>query len=296
MGFPNPNNFNNFLSTILQQKLINPLLNPTNYQVKPGEDLLKISGNTGVDFQQLLAANPNISSVSTGQFIKLPSAVQNIAKNATPTVQPSTGQPNMGRTQRGNNPNQSSPNNYNWMSYTNQNAIPSPTVSDPRLSTASPQAKSDVQAYIDNVRITNVGQQLATAQSPDQLPQNVSAMDIYKLGYTADQMVAAGYTLQNGQYVKGNSVLGSGGNGQQQFDANGNPTTDIYGGQYIQPGTKKWERQNGQLVHVQYLRGGKKRVLANRGLHGRGDEPAPQPAPVIRPDTPSTTLDIILGT
>jgi len=43
-----------------------------NYQVKEGEDLLQISQNNGVDYQELLGANPGLQWVSPGQNISLP--------------------------------------------------------------------------------------------------------------------------------------------------------------------------------------------------------------------------------
>jgi LysM repeat protein len=67
----------------------------------------------------------------------------------------------------------------------------------------------------------------------------------------------------------------------QRLDASGNAwdpataKTDIYGGQFIQPGQKKWERINGKLRRVQYGAGGKKTILkgGNKDAAPLGSDP-----------------------
>jgi LysM repeat protein len=67
----------------------------------------------------------------------------------------------------------------------------------------------------------------------------------------------------------------------QRLDASGNAwdpstaKTDIYGGQFIQPGQKKWERINGKLRRVQYEAGGKKTILkgGNKDAAPVGSDP-----------------------
>lgn len=90
-------------------------------------------------------------------------------------------------------------------------------------------------------------------------------------------------TLRYGQYInaQGNVQRGTtpfGVNAQgQRLDNQGNvfdPATakrDIYGGQFIQEGEKRWERVNGKLRQVVYMGGGKKKVIkGNKGSGGGG--------------------------
>ncbi len=60
----------------------------------------------------------------------------------------------------------------------------------------------------------------------------------------------------------------------ERLDSNGNvwnpatAKTDIYGGRFIQPGERRWERVNGRLQQVVYGRNGKKSVIRGRDRDG----------------------------
>jgi hypothetical protein len=78
------------------------------------------------------------------------------------------------------------------------------------------------------------------------------------------------YIDNNGNVKRGTTRFGVNAQGQR-LDANGNvfdnktAKTDIYGGQFIQEGEVRWERNDkGKLVKVQYMSGNRKREV-NKG-------------------------------
>ncbi len=117
---------------------------------------------------------------------------------------------------------------------------------------------------------------------------------INQQGQSVNQTTGAG-SLKPGQYVDVNSgqvkngatPFGTTASGQR-LDASGNvwdpktATRDIYGGQFIQVGEVRWERNKaGRLIKVQYGKGGKKRVVA--GGSKQKNKPSQQPAPAPAP-------------
>jgi hypothetical protein len=113
-------------------------------------------------------------------------------------------------------------------------------------------------------------------------------------GQTVNQNVGVVGQIQPGTYIdpgtgevkRGTTPYGTNAAGQR-LDVSGNvwdpktATRDIYGGQFIQVGEKRWERNSkGKLVKVQYGKGGKKKVISGGG-HNTVEEPAPAPAPKI---------------
>jgi hypothetical protein len=97
--------------------------------------------------------------------------------------------------------------------------------------------------------------------------------------------------LQPGQFVnptgavqQGATPFGTNAYGER-LDASGNvwspdtATKDIYGGEFIQAGAVRWERnKKGRLIKVQYGKGGKKRTVA--GGKGQSLQQAAEPEPV----------------
>lgn len=330
---------------------------PNPYQITDeDDDLLTTANNLGIPYEALVAANPNIQSVSQGQYINVPSVNANnpLFNPNDPTEQMSISGSN--EPYRGQSPALSlygsslgdgpgaigklgenvlptpAVNNrfYTSRPYGNNNAIegegqadigigggftsggyPSPESYQPPVN-PNPQVVKDspvsgrLQAIADTIRLQNLQTTLANATSPDQLPVNVPATDAFKLGYTPEDMRAAGYVFYRGTYKKAEvasinaapSVVTAGTpQSSRTTDEYGNAwnpataQTDVYGGRFVQEGAKRWVRTSGGRLVREVAVGGRWRK-AGRQARVKGQTPQP----VIRADTPSTTLDLVLGT
>lgn len=305
---------------------------PTPYQIKEeDEDLLTTANNLGVPYDLLTQANPNIQSVSQGQFINVPNLLTgNIPTNVPSSAgglmavsgsnAPYRGQPeavslygssiggvgaigNMGQ----NIPLPTSPGTPNTpqIGFTppNPGAIPAPT---PQQIKDTPVA-GRLLALAEQEQLNKLQTSLVNATSPDQLPPNVPAIDAFKLGYTPEDMKQAGYVFYRGTYKKAEvasvnatpSVVTAGTpqstRTTDEFGNAWNPATaqtDVYGGRFVQEGAKRWRRTSGGRFVQEGASGGRWRKTGSAS--SRGGQTTPQP--IIRSDTPSTTLDLVLGT
>jgi len=282
------------------------------YQIKPTDtNLQQVATNMGLDYNQLAEANPAISSVSTGQFINLPSIASPMPRVPSPTT-PTGGFLPVGKS-----------------------SIPAPQVSSPVVPSVAPTANDRVSTNgynpyispsynpsnykakefrdIEMNRIANLSLILASAQNPQQLPPSINQRDVYTMGFTPQDMIAAGYKLERGSYVKdpnaelskslstgtprgGATPFGTNVSGQR-LDASGNvwdpktATRDIYGDRFKQVGAKEWRVINGKRQKVILLGGGK--VITEAELRRKRGNNRPAP---VREGTPSVTLDLVLGT
>lgn len=254
------------------------------YQVKPTDkDLLTIAAQQGLNYPDLKALNPSITSISTGQYINVPKTFGPPAPSqpVAPSV-PASFVPAM---------------NYNGplpKTQTQTYGPPKPPPQMPISSQASPyafgpqgtqsnQSNSPALPYVvshDNflVQVSNLKNTMENATDPSQLPSTVVPSMANAAGYTPEQMLSAGYQMKNGNWVKvDTSAPGNGGGGNQPFDP------------------QKYLVRNRQYAHNERNRYwttlAQKQNAYKRAKHGRRTQPVND----VRADTPSTTLDVILG-
>lgn len=264
-----------------------PQTNP--YQVQETDkDLLTLSARLGVPFPTLKNLNPSITSISQGQFInvpKLPSAPPPAPSPSTP-YGPPAGLP----LPQYNAPSLSGipsvPQTYNTPGSLAAPYRP-PTSQQPTnqpLAMATPYISPGANvAYLQSA--------LQNAKDPSQLPPSVAPNMVAAAGYTPEQMLAAGYTMQGSYWVHS----GAGG-------------TSGMGGSTPQSGNN-WQT-NPALRMIVFNRNAKNKHSTfttnlkwaqnawKRSRRGMSKEAYARfhPGNPVRADTPSTTLDLVLGT
>ena len=144
---------------------------------------------------------------------------------------------------------------------------------------------------------TNIPAPVAGTLINPQTGQPFTQQDFLDTGYVLDPV--KGYVLKG--TGNGPAAAAPGSNvSTRTVDAFGNPwnantaKTDIYGGQFIQVGEVRWERSaatNGKLRRVQYLGGGRKKVLGG----GEKVVEAPPAEATNTATTPTQQLSNILG-
>jgi len=285
------------------------------YKVSPQDkDFLTISNNLGVDYKNLLAANPNISSVSTGQFISLPN---DLGEKALPPAPNPSFLQNIVSAKQSYAPPPSAPVlNSGGGDESNKYGLTGGASGEyNQAKITNPLNRAAV--IVEQQRLNTIATQLINKQ----YPYSVSMLDAKTLGISPQEFFDAGYTFYRGRYQLKNpnsNIAGSTASGEdliyKQQNINGTivnvtqsgvrynqdgtvfwdpktATKDIYGGRFKQVGEKEWRVINGKRQKVILLGGGK--VITEEELRrkNRGNN-----RPVeIRPDAPSTTLDLVLG-
>jgi hypothetical protein len=258
------------------------------YQVQETDrDLLTLAEKLKLDYPTLKAANPSITSISPGQFINRPlQQTSPVLSNssATGVEEIQTGSflggnnlaPTVNTGYYPNNPNAPAP-----------TPPPPPTYGPmgnlrPPIQPANPYT---VNPYLDpknEARVYVLQNQLLTAQSFADLPPLVSSADAAHAGFSPAKMLQAGYVLKNGNWVKG-----TGPGGGPVSDNNWETNDALH---LITMNRNAKNRRNRFQTTLKWAKNAwKRKKLAAKG-HGRTE-----PAAEIRMDTPSTTLDLILG-
>lgn len=264
------------------------------YQVQETDrDLLTLAEKLKLDYPTLKAANPSITSISPGQFINRPlqqtspvlsnssmTGVEEIqtgsflgGNNLAPTV-------NTGYYQRTPDPQSLYraylPSGYGTMTPSGQGGVPDPNGAvSPGGANRGP-SPIVIQAY----QLKNT---LANITDPSQLPPSLDPSLVAAAGYTPAKMLEAGYSLQNGKWVRSAS-------GVPGAQTNNNWETNDALRLITWKRNAKNKRNRFQTTLKWAKNAWKRKKLAAKG-HGRTE-----PGVVdIRMDTPSTTLDLILG-
>ena len=264
------------------------------YQVEDTDrDLLTLAEKLKLDYPTLKAANPSITSISPGQFINRPlqqtspalsntsmTGVEEIqtgsflgGNNLAPTV-------NTGYYQRTPDPQSLYraylPSGFGTMTPSGQSGVPGPAGGAGMGADRGP-SPIVIQAY----QLKNT---LANVTDPSQLPPSLDPTLVAAAGYTPAKMLEAGYVLQSGKWVR------AGANGMAPPQTNNNWETNDALRLITFNRNAKNRRSRFQTTLKWAKNAWKRKKLAAKG-HTRTE-----PATVdIRMDTPSTTLDLILG-
>lgn len=284
------------------------------YQVKPQDrDLLTLAANLNVPFKELKAANPDIKSISTGQYIKVPTVI----KAKPGTVKVPTGSFLAGGPKNpvalGVVPN---------MPKINPAAI-SPQVApsgNEILAQRQAQQFAGINPYqqgansftgaggtkVNTVELqNNINQQIQAGQLPQVVPMGTNIINpATGKPVSSAEMVANGYVYNNytKQYELGgtnskptsnNTTTNSNGDTVPAWQQNVN-----YNGQ-IMPAWKAelmYKRQNGIDTVTSYKDQVKQGIRKRTAAKERADQLARAKAQEpLRSDSPSTTLAIRLG-
>ena len=292
--------------------------NPNEYQVQNNDkDLMELAARTNTPYQTLKNLNPYINSISQGQVINVPSGFGQTTPLDIGQKQPLDlntlapkpgGAPFMtafqaqqsGYASPGIVPNQYRP--------VQPGAFPNQTQAMLTPGNKPPTQNKNAPIY-SGMQAAPMAllQQLTNAQSADDLPDVVSLADFKKTGMTLEQAFAAGYKLENGMLT-----LNPAGTAGQQTQQNGTPEQNFAANMAAQKELmEKYRYYKGKYVKIKDLvRQGRLDLRTGReydqpmrrNRHGRlvrADRPqaeTPQsPLETVRPDTPSVTLDLILG-
>lgn len=261
------------------------------YQVQPEDrDLLTLAEKLKTDYPTLTGMNPSITSISTGQFIRVPQPAPTIpnpygdvpamSMNTNPAAAAPMGPvppPSPSPVVPGV-PAHAQPIQGNYLSNLN-----SPTSSLRGPHTVTPQ---------NAVRLAFLKQNLANATDPSQFPPTLSASDVGLMGYTPAQMIQAGYQLSNGNWVLPGAAGAPGTTTSPQPTTNNNWMTNP-SLHLIQFNKNAKNKKSTFVTTEKWARNAWQR---KRGRGGHAVEIAPEPAAEVRADTPSTTLDLVLGT
>jgi hypothetical protein len=291
------------------------------YQIQETDrDLLELSARMDLNYQEVKRLNPSITSISPGQYINLPPkqppgynplepvgnalsstwrSLGNLAGDLAGRV---TGtqygfNTNFANIAFGKNPNL--PNPYGGLGNTPYGPTQGPPA--PRQTPAQaliaagvpPSVVATVLAntsdYFDpknEARADLLKRRLQTATDPSQLPQLILASDAAHAGFSPAQMLQAGYVLRNREWVFSGAASGTGTGGPSS--GNNWQTNDSLHLITFNRNAKN-KRSRFQTTLKWAKNAWKRKKLAAKG-HVRT-----QPAAEIRPDSPSTTLDLILG-
>lgn len=262
-----------------------PLTNP--YQVQETDkDLLTLSARLGVPFPTLKQLNPSITSISQGQFInvpKLPSATPPPPSPSAP-YGPPAGLP---LPQVNASVPLARPAAYPGV----PGSLAAPY--RPPTSTQQPanQPPGMASPYISpGVSVGYLQATLQNAKDPSQLPPSIDPNMVTAAGYTPEQMLQAGYTMQGGYWVNSGAGATSGTGGTAPQSGNNwmtNPALHmiVY-------------NRNAKNKHSRFVTTEKwARNAWKRSRRGMSKEAFARfhPGNPVRADTPSTTLDVVLG-
>lgn len=270
------------------------------YQVGPQDrDLLQLAERLGTDFPTLSGMNPSITSISTGQYINIPGVPP--VPGTTPPNPGIPGVPPGVQTTPSASPTLSAANQYGapigpvmpnlqpnagqllGQQYANQynNLSPSEsgsgTIRGPH--TATPE---------NALRLTFMKQNLLSATDPSEFPPTMSATDAGMMGFSPSQMTQAGYVLKNGTWSlpsAGGAPGAAGAPAAGPQTANNwmtNPSLHL-----VKFNARAKNKKNRFVTTEKWARNAWKRKLR--------PQQRTEPAAEVRPDTPSTTLDLVLG-
>jgi hypothetical protein len=289
-----------------------PLTNP--YQVtETDKDLLQIAIKQGVSFWQLRKLNPNITSISPGQYINIPTA--NTPKPYNP-FQPAitafqqagsalknefnyfagavTKSPYGFTTNFADQAYKLNPNLPNPVGGVGNNPYgpPAPAAGTSPASTAwNPVMGGDrnIEGQNDTIRLYQLRTTMQNATDPSQLPGTITNADAARLGYSPAQMTQAGYVMKNGSWINAAAVSPSGAGAGFQSGNNWQTNPSLY---RLQHGRNAKNKRNQFETNLKWERNfWRRKKRQAKGIGG----PRTEPGADIRPDTPSTTLDLILG-
>lgn len=288
------------------------------YQVKETDkNLLTLAARLKLEYNQVKSLNPNITSISTGQYINLPPTppkipggppknskgqMQYAAPAGPPALQYSTpagpylptspsmaGMGGLGAPVR---PKTS-------INFTTPANTPAGGAGNQMVSVPGPDGRPRVMQYSTYLNLTA----LQGATDPSQLPASVPGKDLTVMGFTPEQMSSAGYVLQAGNWVlpgRG-TVAGSGAaagmwvgpSGTVHQSANNWETNDAL--RLVTINRNAQNRNNRYVTNLKHAKTmWQHKKQAAKGA--RSAAPVVQPGIVdIRADAPSTTLDLILG-
>lgn len=258
--------------------------NPLSYQVAPEDrDLLTLAEKLKTDYPTLVNLNPSITSISQGQFINIPGQQYNepIGPNrppaglqypapigpALPPVQGPKPPPTYGSPYIPSVPNHAQPITNLYPSNLNASGNPGSALAN---------TMTDARAY--QLSLTKQG--MMNAADPSQWPNLLSTGDVSFMGFTPAQMTAAGFTMKNGNWVKGPTP---GAVGQPTTNNNWQTNPSLH---LVTFNKNAKNRQNRFVTTEKWARNAWKRKMR---------EQRTAPAVEVRSDTPSTTLDLVLG-
>lgn len=302
-----------------------PTLNE--YQVQEEDkDLATLATRMNTSYQTLKTLNPYITSISTGQIVNVPFSFGQV-KMPNQAYGFGAGQPNQGVQQPpiGPQPVQQFRGPYVGQGTYLPAAIPGgpgPSLygqsekfgkqpsTTPAGTTLGPQLGETAAAALTAT--------LSNAKSANDLPAFIPMADFNRTGWTLEQALEAGYILSNGMLVKSSAVGGPGAPGGGVLTAQNAPGVSLeqryaanmavqkqlmesyrwYKGKYVKVGDLvrqgRLNLRTGRTYDQPMRRNAKgKLVPANRPA---AVQTPPSPLETVRPDTPSVTLDLILGT
>jgi hypothetical protein len=259
------------------------------YQVEETDrDLLTLAEKLKLDYPTLKAANPSITSISPGQFINRP--LQQTSPVLSNTSATGMEEIQTGSFLGGNNLAPTVNTGYYQapasMAQTGITGAPPVGYGPGSQPTRPPQAsvmganRGPSPIVIQAYQLKNT---LANITDPSQLPPSLDPTLVAAAGYTPAKMLEAGYVLQSGKWVR------AGANGVAPPQTNNNwETNDAL--RLITFNRNAKNRRSRFETTLKWAKNAwKRKKLAAKG-HGRTE-----PAAEIRMDTPSTTLDLILG-
>jgi hypothetical protein len=261
-----------------------PLHNP--YQVQETDrDLLQIAEQQKLNFSELKQLNPNITSISPGQFISVPKPATGL-QYSTPagppapiSIPPGVAAAVSGLPQLPMSTGQSS----------NQAPVVQQPYGPPKpVWNSAMTGDQDMASQNDAIRIYNLQTTMQSATDPSQMPSTVSNADAARLGYSPAQMKQAGYVMRgDGNWVNANSA-GGGGGGALQSGNNWQTNDALHIITFNRNAKNKHSKFETNLKWA-------KNAWKRQKRRAKGEGARTEPANFIRGDTPSTTLDLILG-
>ena len=299
---------------------------PNQYQVQETDkDLMELAARTKTSYQTLKNLNPYINSISQGQVINVPSGF-----GTTPNPMFATTPTNLNQ---GGVPSQFGPQpppeiqRYRGP-YVGQGtylpAVPNVGAGQSLYQQSEkggtpPKQSTPVYSGIQAAP-TALLAALSAAKSPEDLPDVVSLADFRKTGLTLEQAFAFGYKLENGMLTQQpggvaaqqpggvlTSANSPGATPEQRYASNMAAQKELME-------SYRWDKKKKKYVKVKDLvRQGRLDLLTwreynqpmKRNKHGRlvpanrsaqaQIETPPSPLETVRADTPSVTLDLILG-
>lgn len=289
-----------------------PTLNE--YQVQETDkDLATLATRMNTSYQTLKTLNPYITSISPGQYINVPG----VFGPKSPPVSFGTGQPPVAAPQPGPQPQQFrgpyvGQGTYLPAGYPGA-PVPSLYEQSEKFGKQPPQGQQvpGLGPVLGETAIQQLTATLFNAKSAADLPASISLADFNRTGMTLEKALEAGYRLENGRLVlggPGGGVLTAqnapGTTLEQRYAANMAVQEQLFGsyrwykGKYVKVGELVrrgiLDAKTGRIYNQPMRRNAKgKLVPANRPA--ALTQTPPSPLETVRPDTPSVTLDLILG-
>lgn len=247
-------------------------------------------------FRALKNLNPFVSSISQGQVINVP---PNFGTFAPGSIQP-------GQIQGPVQPKQP-----RQQQYLGQGVFVPPQVARPNqgvqqyrapIGPVQQQAGQNVYSGIQ-ASPAALAYALTNAKNQNELPDIVSLADFNRTGLSLDKMLAAGYRVEGGNLILQQGNVGT---QEQNFAQNMQTQANLMEQYRYDPKKKQYVKikdlvrqgrldlKTGRMYNQPMKRNRKGRlVYANRPEQEQ--QVAPSPLETVRTDTPSVTLDLILG-